>query len=211
MFVHEKRRKFLMADKKKSFILYFDEATQFNMLSDAEAGKLIKALFEFAESGTVPDFSEKSTAIVFSFISQQIARDTKKWEKTCKQRSEAAKSRWNRVNAQNATNECDDIQMNANAYGSMQDDANDADNVNDNENENVNDNVNVNENEKDNENVTEPERENPKKLSVSPIPIPTESSAPGEEKKKPHDTPCGNKSASEEMAELIRNIRGVFS
>ena len=112
---------------KKSFILYFDCKKQIDMLSDEQAGKLFKGLFEFAVFGKSPEFSDGMLNMAFSFISAQIERDTAKYQETCMKRSENAKKQWNKL-------------KNASACKSMQKDEFTGDNVNENENENDNEN-----------------------------------------------------------------------
>lgn len=77
--------------EKKSFILYTDNRSQINMLSDQQAGRLFKALFAFAESGDIPAFDDGMTTMAFSFISAQIKRDSDKYDDVCKKRSENGK------------------------------------------------------------------------------------------------------------------------
>lgn len=77
--------------EKKSFILYTDNRSQINMLSDQQAGRLFKALFAFAESGDIPAFEDGMTTMAFSFISAQIKRDSDKYDDVCKKRSENGK------------------------------------------------------------------------------------------------------------------------
>ena len=91
----------------KSFMLYFDNREQFEMMSDAQAGELIKALFAFAETGEAPELSDGMVKIAFSFISSQISRDTEKYENICKKRAESVKKRWDKSNSKD-TNETKD-------------------------------------------------------------------------------------------------------
>ena len=80
-----------MQDVKKSFLLYLDQGEQVSMLSDTEAGKLIKALFEFALNGNRPSFQDGMTQMCFSFISAQIARDAEAYREKCQRLSVNAK------------------------------------------------------------------------------------------------------------------------
>ena len=69
--------------EKKSFLIYLDNQKQVNMLTDEQAGKLFKALFEFAKDGTETDFNDGMTAMIFSFMADSIARDTAKYNAKC--------------------------------------------------------------------------------------------------------------------------------
>ncbi|MDE6102821.1 MAG: hypothetical protein K2F73_07605, partial [Ruminococcus sp.] len=42
----------------KYFQIYFDCKQHIDMLSDEQAGQLFKALFDFAVSGKIPEFSD---------------------------------------------------------------------------------------------------------------------------------------------------------
>lgn len=131
-----------MADKK-SFILYLDNKKQLDMLTDEQAGKLIKALFEFAESGTVPEFNDGMLIMAFSFMSDSIARDSEKYKQKCE------RLRQNRI-GKTKDNICKQKITNENNCNFQKQISGDNDNVNDNDNDN--DIVIVNEN--DNEIMT---------------------------------------------------------
>ena len=77
-------------NNKKSFILYCDYAKHISYLSDEDAGRLFKALFEFIEEGTQPELPP-AAQMAFSFISDQLLRDLEKWESISRKRSEAGK------------------------------------------------------------------------------------------------------------------------
>lgn len=72
---------------KKSFVLYHDSREQIEMLSDEQAGKLIKALMRFSETGEELDCADPMVKMTFSFMSAQIRRDAEKYEATCQKRS----------------------------------------------------------------------------------------------------------------------------
>ena len=139
-----------MSEKKKSFILYNDYRKHIGMLSDEDAGRLFKAIYCLVNSEEPPELSPMAQ-MALSFISEQLERDAKKWEETRKKRSEAAKLRWDNTNMANKAiqNDAND----ANAYGAVQSDANDA--VNDTVNDNVNEDGNASANEYVNDNINE--------------------------------------------------------
>lgn len=76
---------------KKSFLIYLDNSEEVEMLSDQQAGKLLKSLMKFAKNGEKPDFSDGMLRMAFSFMSRAIERDTEKYMEICKKRSEYAK------------------------------------------------------------------------------------------------------------------------
>jgi hypothetical protein len=71
-----------MADKK-SFLLYTDYRQHLELLSDAERGKLLIALFDYAENSSVPEL-DGIVKMAFSFIKAQMDRDNKKYGSICK-------------------------------------------------------------------------------------------------------------------------------
>lgn len=115
--------------KKKSFVLYFDCKKQIDMLSDEQAGKLFKALFDFAESDEIPEFSDGMLTMAFSFISAQIERDSVKYEERCEKNRQIALEREKRKRERFNTNVNECKQTNTNNT----DTDNDTDNDNGNE------------------------------------------------------------------------------
>ena len=76
----------------KSFIIYKEWEECVDELSDEDAGKLFKALFDFASRGE--ELKLKDCAkFTFMFMKSALERDGKKWEKVCKARSDAAKAK----------------------------------------------------------------------------------------------------------------------
>ena len=134
-----------MKKKKKSFVGYCDWRNTFDLLSDDEAGKLIKHFFAYV-SDENPVLDDRLLQMAFEPIKTQLKRDLSKYEEVKKKRAEAGRqgglrSGENR-NKQNEASASDvtDLEANeANASGAKQNEANEADNVND--NGNVNDNV----------------------------------------------------------------------
>ena len=70
-----------MADKK-SFILFNDLKEPVNNLSDVDAGKLFKAIFEYQNGGMTQDLPA-SAEMAFLFIKQQLDRSTEWYESIC--------------------------------------------------------------------------------------------------------------------------------
>jgi hypothetical protein len=68
--------------EKSSFILYFSYRKHLALLSDEECGKLLMALFDYAENGQAPDLTG-ATAMAFSFIQDQMERDASKYAAVC--------------------------------------------------------------------------------------------------------------------------------
>ena len=102
--------------ENKSIMLYLDTLKQWEMLTDEQAGILIKALLQYASGGEQLCTDDGMVSMAFSFITAQIDRDNEKWNATCQKRSESARKRWEA----NHANDADCMQ-------NMQMDANDAD------------------------------------------------------------------------------------
>lgn len=122
---------------KDSFILYTEQKEVIDKLTNEQAGKLIKAIYEYAETGKMPKLDTLLEIVIIPF-KQNIDRNTNKWEEIKKKRSEAGKI-GAEIKKQKQTK-----QANANFVKSKQ--ANQAVNVNINDNVNVNGNVNDNNN-----------------------------------------------------------------
>ena len=143
-FAISERSCFAMADKKKSFILYLDRKKELDMLTDEQAGKIIKAVYQYAEDGTEPDFQELALKLVFSIFRSQIDMNAEKYAEICKKRSEYGKKGGAPKGNQNACRKKGDV-----SSISLHEQANQADNDNGNGNDNEKENVNVNGNRND--------------------------------------------------------------
>lgn len=83
-----------MNHKKESFILYADTAQHIRLLTDEQAGRLFRLLLDFAADGTSPtpeEIGDNLVALAFSFLSDRIRRDMKKFQDTCEKRREAGR------------------------------------------------------------------------------------------------------------------------
>lgn len=90
----------------KAYIsLYYSYREQLEILPDDERGRLIIALLDYAENGTIPTL-EGASNMAFAFIKAQIDRDTEKYNERCQKNRDNIRKRWNPEN----TNEYDGIQ-----------------------------------------------------------------------------------------------------
>ena len=84
---------------KASFLIYLDYEEQFKLLTDEQAGQLIKTIIKYEKTGEIVEL-DGITKMAFSFIKQQLDRDREKWQEERKKRSEAGKkgmnNRWNK-------------------------------------------------------------------------------------------------------------------
>ena len=76
--------------KKTSFILHHDSLAVIDMLTDEQAGQLLKAMKSFNVDGEVPKL-DNTMEIVFLPFKNQFIRDFEKWEEIKLKRSEAGK------------------------------------------------------------------------------------------------------------------------
>lgn len=123
---------------KDSFILYTEQKEVINKLSNEQAGKLIKAIYEYVETEKMPELDPLLDIVIIPF-KQNIDRNADKYEEIKQKRSLAGKA-GAKIKKQKQAKQ-------ANANFVKQTIANQA--VNDNDNENVNE----NDNENDNDNV----------------------------------------------------------
>ena len=114
-----------MADNKKSFVAYADWLESFEMLEDAEAGKLIKHLLRYVND-LDPEMEDRLLKIAFQPMKAQLKRDLNKYDEVRKKRAEAG-----RKGGKKKANQ-------ANAKSDKQSKSNQADNdtVTDNDNDN---------------------------------------------------------------------------
>ena len=113
--------------KKKSFILYADYIKHIGKLSDEDAGRLFKAIFDYVNDGKLPDL-DGMAAMAFSFIANQLDTDLQKYEETCKKRSENIKKRWEMAKASQKAAENTSDTKDTNEYNCIFCNTNDTDN-----------------------------------------------------------------------------------
>ena len=73
--------------KKRSFPCYLDYREHLKLLSEEDCGKLWLAMFDYEESGIIPNFSG-ALAMAFSFIRSQMDRDREAYEEKCRKNTE---------------------------------------------------------------------------------------------------------------------------
>lgn len=121
---------------KDSFILYLDQQEIFEMLTDEQAGQLIKNIFLYERTGQMPKMN-KMLNLAFVPIMQALDRNRNKYEKIVERNKANIQKRWNKNNTKDTTGK-NGIQKNT--KNTDNDNDNDSDNEHDNEHDNVNDN-----------------------------------------------------------------------
>lgn len=117
---------------KDSFILYLEQKEIFETLSDNEAGKLIKAIFEYESTGQSPKLS-KTLNLVFIPIKNALDRNKEKYQKVVERNKKNIRKRWNKENTKNTSGK-----------NGIQKNTKNTDNDNDNDNERDSDSVHDN-------------------------------------------------------------------
>lgn len=116
---------------KDSFILYLEQKQIFEMLTNEEAGQLIKAIFEYEDTGQIVRL-DRSLQIAFLPIKSALDRNKEKYENVVKRNKRNIEKRWKKENTKNTTGK-KGIQKNTKNTD------NEHDNEHDNENDNEND------------------------------------------------------------------------
>lgn len=77
-----------MATGKNAFLLYHDIRKPLELLTDEERGKLLFAILDYSEFGTMPNY-EGALMMAFAFIRESLDRDAEAWECKRQKRVEA--------------------------------------------------------------------------------------------------------------------------
>lgn len=116
---------------KDSFILYIEHKEIFKMLTDEEAGKLIKVIFEYEDTGQV-DGLDKSLMLAFFPIKNTLDRNREKYNNVVERNKRNIEKRWEKENTKNTTGKTGKKENTKNT-----------DNEHEHDNEYVNDNNNI--------------------------------------------------------------------
>lgn len=104
-----------MSDEKISFLLYNEWGEYIRMLTNEERGRLLTAIFDFQETGELPEF-DGQLKMAFAIMSKQFNRDSKKWVEEKAKRSAAGKkgaqARWDSIKSFDNINSIDSLSTN---------------------------------------------------------------------------------------------------
>mgnify|MGYP005786596299 CR=1 FL=1 len=114
---------------RSSFVLYAEYMEHIELLNMEQRGELFTAIFLYTSTGQVPEL-DGATAMAFSFIRKQLDKDQKKYDETCKKRSEAGK-----LGGRPKANGSSEKAKKANGFSEKQMKAKKADNDNENDND----------------------------------------------------------------------------
>lgn len=87
-----------MDRKIKSFAVSISNAEAVSCLDDAMAGRLFKALFDYASCGTVPKWNDKALTAVFSMFRSQIDKSIEAYQEKCEKNAINARKRYATMN-----------------------------------------------------------------------------------------------------------------
>ncbi len=103
---------------KMSFVMYDSWAPMVMMLPDDLAGRLIKAVFSYRESGTLA-VEDPALKAILAMIVEKMQTDEVAYSETCERNREAVKTRWARRKELN-TDESKCIRDDTNVYERIQ-------------------------------------------------------------------------------------------
>lgn len=87
-----------MDRKIKSFAICISNAEAVICLDDAMAGRLFKALFDYASNGIVPKWNDKALTAVFSMFKSQIDKSFEAYHEKCEKNAMNARKRYVTMN-----------------------------------------------------------------------------------------------------------------
>jgi hypothetical protein len=85
----------------KSFIIHKDSLSVLNKLTDEQAGKLFKAIFDYQINNVLPE--DTLTSIIFEPFLNQFKRDEEKYQNVVERNKINIAKRWNKPNTKNTT------------------------------------------------------------------------------------------------------------
>ena len=78
----------------KGFFTYFHHEAVLEALTDAQAGRVYKALLRYGSTGELPDFSsDPASNVAFTLFRGEMEYNFERYREICENRSEAAKIR----------------------------------------------------------------------------------------------------------------------
>ena len=122
---------------KETFILYTSYKDAIMVLSDEQAGRLLKAIFEYATTGIKQEIDDTAVKFAYMLIVSQIESSNKQYEKKCERNRENAAKRWQAMatlsmqTQKEDTIVCDGMRTDANVCDGMRTDAYDRNERND--------------------------------------------------------------------------------
>lgn len=101
--------------KKRNFLIQSSYSEAVQSLSDSQAGKVFKALFQYSDTGEMPTTGDALADVVLLMMKNGIDEAAARYEAICKKRRDAINHRWKKD-----TNESTGIQTDSNEYKCIQ-------------------------------------------------------------------------------------------
>ena len=80
--------------KPKGFFVYFHHSNVIGLLSNEQAGRLIKALMDYGENGELSDFSDDGMLnVTYTLLRDEIDLNFEKYNEVCEKRRQAGLQR----------------------------------------------------------------------------------------------------------------------
>lgn len=90
--VKNNMKEVIMNKDSNTILLFTEQRTAFEYLSDEDAGRMIKAIYAYADEGTIPNF-EGAMMSLFSLVRSQIDRSREAYQKKCEQNRRNSRKR----------------------------------------------------------------------------------------------------------------------
>lgn len=136
-----------MTNERPGFLLYLNQKTIIDELSNEEVGILIKALYEYEETKEIPKL-DKMMKLVFLQFKNTLDNDEKRYEEKCLKNKQNIENYWKKKKNEENTNEYERIRTLTNINKNINTNTNLNTNLNKNINSNKNKNKNININKK---------------------------------------------------------------
>ncbi len=89
--------------EKRSFVLHYDLEAQTAILSDAQLGRLLRAVFAYEIRGEFPELDDDGMLLMcFQFVKTTLDINRQKYEERCEQNAENGKKGGRPPKSQNA-------------------------------------------------------------------------------------------------------------
>lgn len=108
---------------KETFILYTSYKDAIMVLSDEQAGRLLKAIFEYATTGIKQEIDDTAVKFAYMLIVSQIESSNRQYKQKCERLRANIQKRWNTNvsnNVQDDTYQSDGVQLHTEEYKSIQ-------------------------------------------------------------------------------------------
>ena len=106
--------------KNNSFLIQMNFKDPIDSLSDEQAGRVFKGLFQYVSNGKLPSY-DPVTNVVLKIFKSSIDEAKRRYEEKCRQNKDNAEKRWKKEKCLD-TNECERIQSDANECDDMPND-----------------------------------------------------------------------------------------